>query len=130
MKKIEKLDLQVGDRVTYKSGYVQIMHNSQFVKQNENEDEIIKIERPRYEVVEEKKELLTEEEREFLKYYIKIRKEKMSHIILNSTSSTKELIIVPEDEENNYTNYIPTEKFLNIEANKAYTLQELGLEEN
>ena len=74
----EKLDLQVGDRVTFENleGNVVIM----LIKNNAEIPEILdtlkarkilKIERPHYEVIEEKKELLTEEERKFLNHFIK-----------------------------------------------------------
>ena len=126
------MDIQVGDRVTYKYKdkiYIKIILDEYELSVLKDDDrEILKIERPKYKVVEEKKDLLTEEEKEFLKYYIKIRKEKITHIILNCYRNEKELILVPEDDD--YSNYIPTEKFLNLEADKKYSLKELGLEEN
>ena len=69
------MDIQVGDRIIYK--YMGEMKTSLITDdediENIQEDiknnsiEIIKIERPKYEVVEEKKELLTEEEKDFLR---------------------------------------------------------------
>lgn len=77
------MDIQVGDRVTYK--YLDsnkqitmiVTLNSEINDLNKMQDKnyrepikILKIERPNYSVIEEKKELLTEEEREFLEELI------------------------------------------------------------
>ena len=69
------LDIQVGDRITYKYdekiriSIIENLSDIEFMRKFANSIEIIKIERPKYEVVEENEELLTEEEREFLKQY-------------------------------------------------------------
>lgn len=68
------MDIQVGDRITYKNGHVELIQNNENLKDRiENcTIEVVKIERPKYEIVEEKEELLTEEEKEFLKNYVKL----------------------------------------------------------
>ena len=86
--------------------------------------EILKIERPKYEVVEEKKELLTEEEKEFLRIFNKIEKNKIKEVGISNSGN---LCIT---DNRIFTNFIDTDKFQNLEKNKSYTLKELGLEEN
>lgn len=82
----------------------------------------MKIERQNYEVIEEHKELLTEEEKEFLKMISKIRIDGISHIKrrngeLDITGNTRSIV-----------NYIPTNKFKGLNEDEKYTLEELGLE--
>lgn len=64
--------IKVGNRVTYKyknsnETQVVLICTDLFLDElaTNNDIEILKIERPNWEVVEEKKDLLTEEEREF-----------------------------------------------------------------
>lgn len=80
------IKLEVGDRVTYKylntldkkeiTSIVQHLNDIKYLdRMTKSKDEIssieiLKIERPKYEVIEEKKELLTEEEKEFLRLYM------------------------------------------------------------
>ena len=124
------MDIQVGDRVTYKIReiiYIKIMEDSSMINKlkNDGECKILKIERPKYEVVEEKKELLTEEEREFLKLYMKINNIKASKLIFNIF----EITFI--DGNISFTAYINTDySFRKLIYNKEYTLKELGLEEN
>ena len=65
-----------GDRVIYRvSGETietLVADNEDVNNIQENRLEILKIERPKYEIVEEKKELLTEQEKEFLKIYMQV----------------------------------------------------------
>ena len=92
---------------------------------NNVEYEIIKIERPKYEEVKEKKELLTEEEKEFLKTICKFYDIKT--IYFNKVDIgfyDKNNFIV------NASNYTENMKFNKVEKNQYYTLKELGLEEN
>ena len=126
------MDIRVGDRVTYKYNekikidLVENLETIENVNKLENQIEILKIERPKYEVVEEKKELLTEEEKEFLKdmckYYDGVK------IIFNN----KEINFL--DENNHIVNcpdYPKNMKFQNVKKyGYYYTLKELGLEEN
>lgn len=63
-----QIEVEVGDRVTYKDGYVGIVLDNEEINYQTvvRDREIIKVERigqNGWEVVEEKKELLTEEER-------------------------------------------------------------------
>ena len=122
------MDIQVGDRVTYKIReivFTEIINNLSWGVKLKNDAmyEILKIERPKYEVVEEKKELLTEEEREFLKdicKYYDVSKIQLGISSLYFYTNTDYLII----------NVVIPEKlqFENIKRNKQYTLKELGLE--
>lgn len=126
------MDIQVGDLVTYKNETKfnvlkkVIVNESEldyYQKQFNNKSyELLKIERQNYEVIEEKKELLTEEEKEFLKMISKIRIDGISHIKrrngeLDITGNTRSIV-----------NYIPTNKFKGLNEDEEYTLKELGLE--
>ena len=124
------MEIRVGDLVTYKNSMgnirqVVIKDEEQKIKYINNVKNILKIERPKYEVVEEKRELLTEEEKEFLKYICKYYDVSTIQLGISSIcfyTNTDYLII----------NAIIPEKlqFENIKENKEYTLKELGLEEN
>lgn len=127
------MDIQVGDLITYINSndslgmrYKSIMINSDRLidyknKLENKEIEIIKIERPVYEVIEEKKELLTEEEKEFLKDINKFFDITNMLFCDNSIGSYKcdEIIF--------YCDYPKGLKFEGIEKNKNYTLEELGI---
>lgn len=131
------MDIQVGDLITYINSndslgmrYKSIMINSDRLidyknKLENKEIEIIKIERPVYEVIEEKKELLTEEEKEFLKSYIKIIKSlnngKIEHIARYGV-----MIVVHLKTKLNYDADIGP-RFKGMIENKTYTLEELGI---
>ena len=133
------MDIQVGDRIAYKylfdnnKIYSFIIRNTANLKDYErmkenNRIEILKIERPKYEVVEEKKELLTEEEREFLRLYIKLnitfQKEKINYIYL-----TKDYLHFNYGKNYDYEIEICNGMFLNLKREKnIYALSELGLE--
>ena len=125
---MDNLDIQVGDRVTYENGFVEIMLNNQLVKQRIDSDRVIKIERigaGGWYTVYEKKELLTDEEREFLKDIIKYY-DNISQIDFTLSSISFE-----NDNFNVICNvdYPKKLKFENIKKNKYYTLKDLGLEE-
>lgn len=69
----KEIDIQVGDRVTFKNR-LEIIIYANNMKDGWKKEEIIKVERigqNDWYIVEEKKELLTDEEREFLKEVIK-----------------------------------------------------------
>ena len=127
------MDIQVGDRIIYK--HMGEMKTSLITDdediENIQEDiknnsiEIIKIERPKYEVVEEKKELLTEE-KEFLKLYIKLIKS-LNNGQLISIRKQSGWIILELKTGLEYQADIGS-KFKNIEDCKKYNLSELGLE--
>ena len=126
----EKLDIQVGDRVTFKyldnnEIHKQIITYEGFIKDliNTAYYKILKIERPKYEVVEEKKELLTEEEREFLKDICKYYDIAKIQFGINLYFFTNEDCMIVNIK-------IPKNlHFENIEENRKYSLKELGLEE-
>ena len=118
-----------GDKVTYKIReivYTEIINNLSFGARLKNDStyEILKIERPKYEVVEEKKELLTEEEKEFLKDICKYYD--VTEIRLNNI----EIKIINNGHLVSCFNYPYNMKFENLERGKTYKLEELGLEEN
>ena len=84
--------------------------------------EILKIERPNWEVVEEKKELLTKEEREFLKFFVK-------HYKINQIRfGTFDMDVISD--ENRYvtcTYYPENMKFEGVERGRKYTPKELRI---
>jgi len=127
------MDIQVGDRVTYKSirtGEIRtlIIDGTALEKDMNAKDskqffEILKIERPKYEVIEEKKELLTEEEKEFLKCYMKLTTLKFNYIVkdsdylyLNIDGTLSKIKI----ELNDFC-------FKNLKVDVEYKIEELGL---
>ena len=121
------MDIQVGDRVTYKNGFVEIIHNSHIAQQDTDKDRIVKIERPKYEMIEEKKKILTDEEEEFLKSYIKF---------VESLNNGKVIAIYKQDTWLILTLKTGIEyqtevgsKYKNI-PDYSIDLKELGLEEN
>ena len=70
------MDIEIGDRVIFEGGIVKLIYDADRLWEinqylNGGGNQILKVERPNWEVVEEKKELLTEEEREFLKFFVK-----------------------------------------------------------
>lgn len=135
------MDIQVGDRVTYEvvseNDDIKIrlilneLHIEEFNIMIKNKDiEIIKHERIGengwYTVYEkeEKKELLTEEEREFLRLFIKV-----SDYYINNIMKKSNCIRFYNDYD--LVTYIDINNFYfnKLENNKEYTLSELGLEE-
>ena len=140
----EKLDIQVGDKITYKHKAMEV-ENTEIVYElgristllfeiKEGNMEILKIERPKYEVVEENKELLIEEEKEFLKQVLRFIDIKILSInIYKQEISNKKEIHFNQNEDGSglgYWYYIKNSYFNGLEINKVYTLKELGLEEN
>ena len=126
----DKIDLQVGDRVTYKSTDNEerqvIMTNLKQIDNYKNSGLIVKIERSKYEVVEEKKELLTEEEKIFLRQYIKIIKSLNNGTVDRIRRKEEDIYIVLK---NGLTYKIEIGmQFGNMNINNEYTLRELGLD--
>ncbi len=135
------MNIQVGDLVTYINSIgnirqVVIKDEEQKIKYVNNVDtykNILKIERPKYEVVEEKKELLTEEEKADLKDIIenvnKYSCMKVNTISFRETNNDK---LVINCFNNDYCMFemVIYEKFKNLNKSERYTLKELGLEEN
>ncbi len=127
----KNIDLQVGDRVTYKSiktNEVVTLIIDETALLNDMQDkrffEILKIERQKYETVYEKKELLTEEEKEFLKGILKYYE--MEYIEFQNEN----INLLDEDKYTiAYFDYPRRNlEFEGIERHKYYTLKELGLE--
>ncbi len=127
-------NIEVGDRVTYrckneaKINYQIIVDSDAQIEdfKQQKDLEILKIERPKYEVIEEKKELLTKEEKEFLKVYFKLTDLEYDSIKRNNDNLylyLKDSIVFMKIELNDSC-------FHKLKENTLYTLQELGLEEN
>ncbi len=132
------MDIQVGDRITFEDGIVKLIYDmdrlfeiNQYI--NGGGNQIIKVERPKYEVVEEKKELLTEEEREFLRQAFKFGNygSDTGNETIKFVGKSGYYICVYYDECASNTIYIDKNLyFKSLKEDKKYTLKELGLEEN
>ena len=126
MEKEERI--QVGDKITYKNSMgnirqVIIKDEEQKIKYLNNTNaysKILKIERTTYEVVEENKELFTDEEREFLKDICKY----YNIIEIEFGSTSIYFFDVDQNVVNNF-DYPQNMKIENVERNKFYTLKEL-----
>lgn len=133
---MKDLDIQVGDRLTYKSIgkiFIELIKSSRDLKEIlfeiENKDtEILKIERigeNGWYTVYEKKDLLTDEEREFLKniikYYDGISRIETTLSSISFENDNFHIICIID--------YPKKLKFENIKKNEYYTLKDLGLEE-
>lgn len=130
------MEIEVGDRVTYRT-YIgdmpttrtQIITTTQEACANNGatEDAIIKIERigeKGWYVVEKKKELLTEEEKEFLNFFSKYYD--IDYITFNEYDmdiyeKINKYICCPD--------YPKNLKFKGVAKARKYTLKELGLED-
>ena len=124
------MDIQVGDRVTFENGFVEIIHNSQLAKQHSDKDRIIKIERPKYEVVEEKKELLTEEEKEYLSHIIRPFRNIVIGIEKREWNKKQYIhFCITNDCGMSFPYFEPNTMYKGMKLDKTYTLLELGLEE-
>lgn len=131
------MDIQVGDRVTYKSSNEPDYQKREKIIENEDDIikvshcvkdeqiEILKIERPKYEVIEEKKELLTEEEKEFLKSYIKIIENLNNGEIINIKRCDVRILVHLRTDLYYEAEVGP--RFNDMIPGKDYTLEELGL---
>ena len=130
-----------GDKITYKSldkTEVALLLDEADVNSiqkdiDNNNIEVLKIERPKYEVVE-KKELLTEKEREYLKNVINYINEysgkKISKVIFWKYTNYNEMLFYGHCEHYVVGKIVVKERFDGLKAEKEYTLKELGLEEN
>ena len=134
------MDIQVGDRVTYRVSdeiIETLVADNEDVKNiqediQENRLEILKIERSKYEIVEEKKELLTEEEKADLKDIIEnVNKYSRMKVNIISFRETNNGRLVINCFNNDYCMFemVVYEKFKNLNKLEKYTLEELGLEE-
>ena len=88
-----------------------------------NNIKILKIERPKYEVVEKQEELLTDEEKQFLKDMCKY------HNITSIEFDSDSIDFYDSSRIVNCSDYPKNMKFANVVKNREYTLKELGLEE-
>lgn len=135
-----RCSIKVGDRVTYrkKEEYkeaINLVTDRIEARQMESIFEIIlKVERIGssgwYTVYEkqEKKELLTEDERKFLKLYLDLLKS-VVHIKQLEKSNYETIRLYSSNEtEYIYSFDISSDMFKKINENKRYTLSELGLE--
>ena len=121
------MKIEVGDRVTYKDGYIGIVIDNEEINHQTvvRDREIIKVERigqNGWEVVEEKKELLTEEEREFLKHSIKYYE-----IDTIKFYGCKEVNMYNNDELINILDYPKNMEFVGVETERKYTPKELRI---
>lgn len=128
-------DIRLGDVITYKSkldGKINILLMTSSEQANfystSKSFEILKIERPTYEVVEEKKELLTDEEREFLKQFIKLSDFYIDYIQKNGRV-VDFLAIARGGYEQVGRIIVDNCYFKKLENEKMYSLSDLGLEE-
>ena len=123
------MDIQVGDRVMFKSVKSKeiitvIVTSAAFGDELLDKDyaEILKIERPKYEVIKEKKELLTDEEEEFLKdicKYYNITGIYFDGYAVRLYENCKTVFIF---------DYSKNLEFKKVKTQYVYTLEELGLE--
>ena len=118
-----QIEVEVGDRVTFEGGTMVVVDCEYAIEEARGCGiEIIKIERPNWEVVEEKKELLTEEEREFLKdmtkYYENVKVEFVCDDITIKNAENKTV---------NIPDYPKNMKFEGVEKYKKYDLKELRI---
>lgn len=133
------MDIRVGDVVTYKCININkedleveiikdnIMLNNYKNRFESNFWELIKIERPNYlviEKIEEKKELLTEDEREFLKLFIKFCDFETEYLIKEFDDI---IYFYCSDGSCNNDLHIRDCNFKGLELNKNYTLSELRI---
>lgn len=89
---------------------------------------IIKIEKPHYETVWEEKEILDEKEKEYLSAVIKPFKKNVEYIKLKrGTNGNYILIMLKKYDECMLPYFKPGTMYKGMEANREYTLEELGL---
>lgn len=120
------MKIEVGDRVTRKSGFVELVLDNHEIEHELLPDDIVKVERigqNGWEVVEEKKELLTEEEREFLKFFVKYYYG-VENFIFNNT-----YILIKNLNRSCIcnTDYPKNMKFEGVETEREYTPKELRI---
>lgn len=125
------MKIEVGDKLTGKW-----LDNNQIIEEmavsndflqklykniENNKVEILKIERPNWEVVEEKKELLTEEERAFLKVCVKTDND-----IYYVQKNKERLFLINKEKTKNVFTINNGNMFKTLEQ-KTYTLKELRI---
>lgn len=129
--------IEVGDRATFGNGNIMIATTNMKSEIWREYGDVVKIERIGssgwYTVYEkeEKKELLTEDEREFLKLYLNLLKSVVHITQLEKTNyETVKLCSINKTDENEYIYSfdISSNMLEKLNENKRYTLSELGLE--
>lgn len=144
-KQFTKADLKHGDKCTLKNGQV-IFFDKTSAYSFESIDEqlryfndnvsIVKVERPvKYKTVferveEEKKEILDETEREYLKAVIKPFKKRVKFISKTESNMLfeKELLLIQLNDDDLILPYFEKETmYKGMELGKKYTLEELGI---
>lgn len=119
------MDIQVGDRVTFDNGVVQVLNTENAIEQAIGSVvKIIKIERPQWSVVEENKELLTEEERAFLKAYLKFMELDKDDVKFKREYNKISFLF---DDGSGYVFEVDIDKFCNMENKHVYTPKELRI---
>ena len=130
------LKLKTGDKVTFLD-YRGIEHIL-FVKEYDNKtieyfennaNKVLKVERPvKYKTIYEYKEILDDVEREYLSYVIRPFRNRVKYITKKQCNGEERIVIFYI---NGYPTTMPTFKpntmYKNMELNKEYTLEELGL---
>ena len=132
--------IQVGDRVTIdcmgdtKTIIITREKEIEQIKDNvaSYTNKILKIERPKYEVVEEKKELLDKKEREYLSNVIKPFKNIVENIEKREWDKKEYIHIKIKGEivGISFPYFKSNTMYKGMEEGKKYTLSELGLEED
>ena len=143
---MKKEDLRIGDKITKRDMKVKFISNEADLKkvlrvynedlthsQNRDKD-IINVQKPisYITIFERKEDILDEKEKEYLSKVIAPFRNKVSFIKKGETVKRKEFILVEyEDDAYPNTSYFPTflkgTMYKNMELNKEYTLEELGL---
>ena len=135
---MEKYDIKVGDKITYKCPdgiSTKLITFSLYLEDikcdlKNKRIEILKIERigeNGWYTVYEKKELLTDEEKEFLKLYIKYVDKNIDTIGTESIGGRKSIYFTKSN--SGYYYYPNQDYFKGLELDRKYTLKDLGLEE-
>lgn len=123
------VDLKVGDVITYNDG------SQRQISFTENTtidiDKIIKIERPDYKTIFEKKDILDKEEKEYLSAVIKPFRNKVLGISKTRgifEEKEESIVIALKTGENIPFPYFKTNTmYKKMELSRLYTLEELGL---
>lgn len=143
-----KSDLKDGDIVTYRNGEKRTVINNKLIDE-EGEDanelnyyekdliqedgtsnlDIIKVERPSYETVfERKEEILDEIEKEYLRGVIRPFRKDIDNIVKVRESQKEHLTIHFKDTDYmTFKDFYKNKMYKGMKANKEYTLEELGL---
>lgn len=121
LKKIERIIYKsIGEKVAL----ININnHDYQYTKEM-----IAEVKRPKYEAIYKREEpILDEKEKEYLSSVIKPFRNEVTYIVKDG-NSTKEYIVINLKDESIYLPYFKKDTmYKNMEANKEYTLEKLGI---